>query len=67
MVLYTVTDAAKALGLSRKGVSAALIRGTLEPTMRTVGGLALFDEATLEHYRRHHLGRSGRPSRRASA
>lgn len=54
---YTQTDAALALGITRKGVVSALRRGSLKPAITTVGGLALFDDASLDAYRRDYLGK----------
>lgn len=57
--IYNATEAGHALGITRKGVVSAVLRGSLKPKWHTKGGIPLFDDAALDAYRKDYLGRLG--------
>lgn len=60
---YTTAQAADALGISHDTVRSAVRLGTLAVT-RINPRLNLISAEAIEHYRRDHLGKRGRPPRR---
>ncbi len=61
---YTTAQAAAALGLSHDRVRGAVREGTLKAT-KVNARLNLISAEAIEEYRRHHLGRPGRPRRKS--
>lgn len=57
--IYNATEASHELGITRKGVVSAVIRGSLKPWRHTKSGIPLFDDAALDAYRRDYLGKLG--------
>lgn len=57
---YTTAEAAARLGVSHSAVRFAITNGTLE-SVEVNPRLNMVPEVSLEHYRRAHLGRRGRP------
>jgi len=61
--LFTTVQVAEILGIDRKSVQSAIMRGTLESELLSPR-LRVVSQAAIDAYRANHLGQVGHPTRK---